>query len=83
MKQIGDLLNNNKKAYIQITETQSICAKIITEVIQVEIQASKIQCKNTVLTISASPIIKTEIHIQQEKILKKLNQQGINITKIN
>ncbi len=83
MKQIKDLLNNNKKAYIQITKKQLLCAKIITEIIQIEITPSKIQYKNTTLTISVPPIIKTEIYIQKAKILEKLNQQGIKITNIN
>lgn len=83
MKQIKDLLHNNKKTYIQITEMQSICAKTITEIIHFQISPTKIQYKNSTLIISAPPIVKTEIHIHKTKILEKLQQQEITITAIN
>ncbi len=83
MKQIKDLLLNNKKAYIQTTEIQSACAKIITEIIRFQISPSKIQHKNSGLIVSVPPIVKTEIYLHKVEILHEIQQKGMTITTIN
>ncbi len=83
MKQIKDILQNNKKTYIQTTTIQTICSDVISHILHITITPSKIQYKNSTITISAPPVIKTEIYIQQKKILKEINKQGITLTKIH
>lgn len=80
MKQIKDYLQDNKKGYIQITKTQSICSEIIDKIINIKITPSKIQYKNSTITISAQPVVKAEIYIQQKEIIKQINQEGIKLT---
>ncbi len=82
MKNIKDIIQNNKKIYIQISKNQSLCAQTISKIIKIKIPSSKIQFKNKCINISTSPIIKTEIYIQKERILKEINKQGITLTDI-
>ncbi len=82
MKSIEDILSNNKKSYIQFSRTQYICANILSKNIGIKISASAIQYNNNILTVLTSPIIKTEIHIQENIILKEMKENGIVVSTI-
>lgn len=82
MKSIEDILSVNKKSYIQFSRIQYICADILSKNIGIKIQASNIQYNNNILTVLTNPIIKTEIHIQENIILKEMKECGIIVSTI-
>ncbi len=82
MKSIEDILSINKKSYIKFSRVQYVCADIISKNTGVKIPASAIQYNNNMLTVLTSPIVKIEIHIQENIILKEMKENGIIISTI-
>lgn len=80
---IKDYLNKFKIILKEKDDFYDSIIEIINNVINIKINKNNIKIKNNFIFIKSSPIIKSEIFINKDKILSLLKEKNINIIDIN
>ncbi|MFA6355170.1 MAG: hypothetical protein WCW65_01970 [Candidatus Paceibacterota bacterium] len=73
-KHIKDYLNKFKEILFSKEEIYKIIGDIIEKNISIKIEQKNISIKSNIIYIKTSPVVRNEILIQKEKILKDLSQ---------
>ncbi|MEX0918929.1 MAG: hypothetical protein WDZ85_03130 [Candidatus Paceibacterota bacterium] len=73
MALLGDFLAKYKKGLFEWQIIIETAQKTIKELLKIEIEAKKITYKNKKIYIKTSPLIKTEIIINKEELLSRIN----------
>jgi len=59
-----------------------LCAQAASEVLKISIETSEIDYKDGNVSFSTTPIIKTEILLQKEKIMKHIKDLGVLVVSL-
>lgn len=79
MKSIKDILLNHKlPATIGITE-RNVCAQVVSEVLKTTIKPSQTHYSDRCVSFSVKPVLKAEILLQKEEIIKRIKDHGIQV----
>ncbi len=80
MKSLKDLLLKHKIPGIRLSENRHICAQITSNIIKIKIKASQVDYFEGKVIFKVSPIIKTEILLHQEEIVKQIKSEGVSVS---
>ncbi len=69
---IKDYLNKFKEILFSNEEKSRVTASVIENILSIKIEAKNIQIKQPYIYIKASPLIRNEIMIKKELILKEI-----------
>jgi hypothetical protein len=76
-------LEKFKKILSQTSFQKETILSVISEEIKFELKSENLKIKNNIVILSGvSPIVKNEIFLHKEKIFKRLNDVGVNISDI-
>ena len=82
MKSLKELLLNHKIPGTKQLETRRLCAQAASEVLEMPIPASEINYKDGCVSFLTTPVIKTEIILQKEEIVKKIKGLGVSVVSL-
>lgn len=74
MEPIGEFLKKFKRPSI---ETRECFINIVKEVCKIELKVEQIHYKNGIVFIEAPVIIKSQIALYSDEIIKKLQESGV------
>jgi len=80
MFSIADLLKNRKIPGLQASEERRICADTAAALLKMPFSPKQFKYSESELTVSVSPLLKTELLMRRAEYEQLLSAQGIRIT---
>ena len=81
-KSLKDLIARLPIPGLRESTDRHAVAEILTKELQIPIQAKQIQLKDSILTVSVPPVVKSALQIRSEKLKEAFSRQGIQVNAI-
>lgn len=81
-KSLKELLARLPIPGLKESTDRHIIAETITELLNIPIKPSQITFRDSIISVSAQPVVKSALQIKQEALLARLRAQDIQASKV-
>ncbi|VAW31802.1 hypothetical protein MNBD_CPR01-486 [hydrothermal vent metagenome] len=82
MKSLKDFLKNKSIPGAELSNIRHLCAVVASEIVGIDIKPTQVDYHEETISFLIPPILKTEIILQQKKLITKLKERGIIVNSI-
>jgi len=82
MKSLSEILLKHPVPGLRQSERRKVCAEVLTKFIGLPIKASQVNWEDEILSLSVSPVIKSEILMHETELHQLLASGGITVKKM-
>jgi hypothetical protein len=81
-KSLKDLISRLPIPGLKESNNRHVIAEAITNTLKIPVKPNQITFKDNIITVSVQPVVKSALQVKQTELLSKLNEEGIEATKI-
>lgn len=81
-KKLSDLLARLPIPGLKESNQRHTIAEKLTALLKISIKPNQVQLKDSILTVSVPPVVKSALRIKQKEIVEILNREGIEIKEL-
>jgi len=81
-KDISTLLSRTAAFFDAHTQTRKVVADTLSQILNTPVSAGSLSVKGRIVNLKAHPLIKNELLLKQEVVLKSLKEKGVDVVKV-
>jgi hypothetical protein len=82
MRSLSELLLNHAIPGLRQSERRRLCAEAVSEIVGLPVKASQVKYEDEVLSLSLSPVLKSEILLRQTALIELFNSRGVRVREL-